>query len=225
MSKNQSQTKRVLIDKANTTMVVVVAIASFLVVFSFFGSKALLSQRAYYSRVISSKQKAVNQLKINITVAKQLDQSYASFVDSPTNILGGNPKGSGARDGDNARLVLDALPSKYDFPALATSLEKLIFDLNLKIGGITGSDDEIAQSDNSQSTTNLVPIEIPFEVAVSGTYAGTNSLIGVFEKSIRPFHIQSINLSGSDANLQLSIKAKTYFQPQKSLAIKTEVIK
>ncbi len=141
-------TKRLIINKANATMVIAIAVATFVTVFCLITAKALLSQRAYQARVITRKEKAKDQLKENIKSVEALDTSYKEFVSSPVNVLDGNPAGTGEKDGDNPRIVLDALPSKYDFPALATSLEKLLTDRNYKVDGITGTDEEIAQQSN-----------------------------------------------------------------------------
>ena len=38
-----------------------------------------------------------------------------------------------------------------------------------------------------------------------------------FEASIRPIQVQTITLSSDDANLNLTLAAQTYYQPQKHL--------
>ena len=219
-------TKRLQIDKANATMVGIVATAAFISVFSLVACKALLSQRSYQSRVIAEKTKALNQLKENNTEAEKLVDSYQQFVSEPINIIKGNSSGSGDRDGDSAKIVLDALPSKYDFPALATSIEKLLTSPELPrpvaIETITGVDDEINQSQQAGGT---VPVEIPFEIGVTGEVASIQTLIGVLQRSIRPVSIRSLTLSGGDASLQLQVIAKTYYQPQRNLDITTKVVK
>lgn len=110
--------------------------------------------------------------------------------------------------------MLDALPSKYDFPALTASLEKILTDKNFKIGGISGTDDEIAQSDIPE-TGDPKPIDIPFQVSVEGSYASIKDLVGVFQQSIRPFNIRKISLTGSNASMKVSFDLKTYYQPEK----------
>ena len=126
MANNPLSSKRLQIDKANASMVAFLAVAAFIAVFSLVASKALLSQRSYQSRVIAEKKKALTQLKTNNQAATELVAAYKSFVAAPENIIAGSASGSGDRDGDNAKIVLDALPSKYDFPALVTSIEKIL---------------------------------------------------------------------------------------------------
>lgn len=206
-------------------MVYATAIAAFLVVFSAVASKALISQTAYQNRVISTKKKALSTLKSDLSAITSLKDSYKSFVDTPRNILGGNPVGAGDQDGDNAKIILDALPSKYDFPALATSLEKLIIGQGLQIQSISGTDDELAQAANQESATPK-PIPVPFQVRVTGSYEATKSLMNIFERSIRPIQVQKIEVSGDKGGtVTTTISAQTFYQPEKSLKIQTEVVK
>lgn len=226
MAKTGSFTKRALISKANSTMVMATGIAAFVFVFSGVASKALFSQATYQNKVISQKKKALATLKSDINAVDSLKESYRAFVGTPRNVLGGNPQGAGDQDGDNAKIVLDALPSKYDFPALTTSLEKLITAQGLEIQSISGTDDELQQQSNQSSTTPQ-PIAVPFQVRVSGPYAGIKGLLDVFERSIRPIQVQKIEIDSAaqGGTMVAIIDAQTFYQPEKSLNIKTEVVR
>ncbi|MGZ6005300.1 MAG: type 4a pilus biogenesis protein PilO [Candidatus Saccharimonadales bacterium] len=220
----QLSSKRLQINKASTVMVASLAITSFILVFSLIGGKALLSQRSYQAKVIAKKEAARDQLKANIDATGTLINSYKSFIGTSQNVIGGNPNGTASNDGDNAKIILDALPSQYDFPALATSLDKLLSDNSLKIGNISGTDDELTQQSN-QSSATPTPVAIPFNVGVSGTYKSIQKLISVFEKSIRPIQISNLTFAGNDKSLTVNILAQTYYQPEKDLTITTEVVK
>lgn len=224
MAQGQMSMKRIGVDKTNARIVAVTAIAAFVVVFCLVASYALFSQLTYQNRIIKAKKQAVSQLKQNLKARDSLVDTYRAFADSPQNIIAGNPSGTGPNDGPNARIVLDALPSKYDFPALAASLEKLASDQKLQIQSITGTDDEVAQAVN-QSSNSPKPVEIPFEIKVVGDYAGVRKLVDAFEHSIRPIQVQTLKLSGDNKELTLTLGAKTYFQPEKTLSLRTKVIK
>jgi hypothetical protein len=223
MAKTASFTKRTLITKANSTMVLATGIAAFVVVFSLVASKTLISQASYQNRVIAAKKTALKTLEDDLAARDSLVASYKNFVGTPQNVLGGNPEGTGNKDGDNAKIILDALPSKYDFPALATSLEKLIEGQGLTILNITGTDEEITQAVN-QNTAEPQPIAMPFQVQVSGSYDSVQGLVDVFKRSIRPFQVTKIELSGDEGSMTATIDAKTFYQPEKSLNIRTEVV-
>jgi len=217
-------TKRMMIDQANARVVVLTSVAAFVLVFCAVSTKTLLGQASYQNKVIAGKKVAVQQLKTDIGAVQNLKTSYDAFVSTSQNVLKGNSTGNGPKDGDNAKIVLDALPSSYDFPALTTSLEALITSQQLKIGGITGTDDQLAQATNTSSSTP-VPSPIPFQVSVSGGYANIQGLVDTFQKSIRPVQLQTLEISGDQSNLAMTINAQTYYQPAKSLNIKSEVQK
>lgn len=223
MAKNPAPTskKRILIDKNNATMVIIISVMAFVTVFSLVASNAILSQRSYQAKVIDEKKKALKQLKTNNEAATKLIAAYKVFVSPSENIIGGSSTGTGERDGDNAKIVLNALPSKYDFPALATSLENILIKQNLNIEGITGIDDEVAQS----GTKTVEPVEMPFQISVKGTYDGAQALSDIFQRSIRPIVINKISLEGEDSSLNIVIAAKTYYQPEKVINITTKVVK
>lgn len=226
MAKANITTKRALIDKANSMVVIVAGVAAFVTVFSLVASKNLVSQAGYQNRVLTAKHQAVKQLQADLSATDRLTQEYNQFVNAgKTNAIGGDPNGTGAQDGNNAKIVLDALPSAYDFPALATSLEKLVTSVDgLTINSISGTDDEVTQSANTASSSPQ-PVPMPFQVSVTGNYQAIQSLIGEFEHSIRPFQVQTISLSGDQDKLTLSLSAQTFYQPAKSLSNKTKVVK
>lgn len=224
MARVTSSTKRSLIGKANSTIVLATGVAAFLIIFCLISSKTLLSQMGYQNRIMKAKKTAVSQLKTNLDARNSLVSSYAAFVNTPQNVIGGDPHGTGPQDGDNAKLVLDALPSQYDFPALATSLEKMITSQNLQISSIAGTDQELQQGAVSASG-NPQPVAMPFQVSVTGSYTNVLNLISIFNKSIRPFQILTMELSGNQNNMTATISAQTFFQPEKDFKISTEVVK
>lgn len=224
MARTTSFTKRTLISKANSSMLVATSIAAFVLVFGLVAGKALLSQMAYQNRVIDAKKDALKQIQSDQAAVNSLKNSYKDFVSEDPNVLGGNPNGQGPQDGDNAKIVLDALPSRYDFPALTSSLETLITSQNLKILGITGTDEEVTQG-GQQTSGNPQATPMPFQVQVSGAYPSVQGFVDVLLRSIRPFQIQSLEISGSESSMIADITAQTFYQPEKKLNIQEEVVK
>ncbi|HSW75402.1 MAG TPA: hypothetical protein VLG16_06075 [Candidatus Saccharimonadales bacterium] len=205
-------------------MVVTTAVAAFVVVFSLIACKTLVSQAGYQNRVISAKKKAVSQLKDDLNARDSLVVSYKAFNSTPTNMIGGSPTGTGAQDGDNATLTLDALPSSYDFPALATTLEKILSSQNLQIQSITGTDQALAQSTAAASGAPQA-VAMPFQIQVTGQYDAIKGLVSLFDKSIRPFQIQTMDVSGNQSAMSLTLSAQTFYQPEKTFNVGKEVVK
>lgn len=218
-----ASTKRILIAKSNTTIVAVTSGACFIVVFCMVASFSLFGQFAYQNRVISAEHTALSQLQQDVQATHSLEASYGAFVGTPTNAIGGDPNGTGPQDGNNAKIVLDALPSTYDYPALVTSLENILTSQAVQIQSITGTDDAASQT-AAQSSTSPAPQPMPFQVVVVGDYTAIQNVVSAFEHSIRPFQIQTMELAGDQSQLTLTITAQTYWQPSKDLSIKTEVV-
>ncbi len=168
---------------------------------------------------------ARNQLRVNIVAADALTKSYQDFIDpSKRNLLGGDVLAASENGGDNAKLILDALPSKYDAPALAASLSKILNDKNYKIENIKVEDKEVEEQANA-SSPNPVAVKMPFSMGVKGSYASLQNLVANMERSIRPFQIQTLKFSGDDSSLKIDITAVTFYQPVKNLNITTKEIK
>ncbi|MBP9853201.1 hypothetical protein KBC77_04455 [Candidatus Saccharibacteria bacterium] len=216
--------RKVLVEKANQSTLIAVSVASFIVVFSLVATRSLVTQAAYQNRVIKQKQAAVDVLKKDAANAKQLRSAYDAFEGATRNSIGGISTGTDKRDGTNTKIVLDALPSVYDFPALATNIESLVNERKIKLNSINGTDDEVAQKTAAQGGGSQ-PVPMPFELSVEGDYTKTKELIDDFEKSIRPMKITSLNITGSQSRLTTSIKAETVYQPAKKFNVTTKVVK
>ena len=225
MANPQISTKRLAIGKANAQIVGVVAAASFITIFCLVASNAVWSQNKYQARVTKAKSEAHAQLQKNIKSFNSLATAYNGFISTPTNAIGGNTTGTGDNDGNNAKIILDALPSSYDFPALTASIEKVLHDKNFTVSSINGIDDQLAQATNTSSPTpTAAPMEFSFTVT-NTNYAAIQDLISRLQSSIRPIQIDSMVISGGANNMQLTVKAHTYYQPGKSLTITKKVVK
>lgn len=225
MAKADNSTKRVAISRANAQMVAVLAVASFVTVFCLFAAKAVWSQNSYQSRIISAKELANNTLEKNLENYSKLASAYNSFNKLSPNVIGGVPGAAGDNDGNNAKIILDSLPSSYDFPALTSSIEKLVLKNNLKLSSITGVDDQVNQQ-NTKAQATPKEVAIPFAFAVEdANYSSVKALISSLERSIRPIQIDTIEVSGGGNDMTVTVNAHTYYQPAKDVSITKKVIK
>lgn len=217
--------KHLQIEKANSRIMAVVAVASVVTIFSLMSAKTMVSQINHQRHVLSARSDAVKQLKKNNEVAANLETYFDAFNSANPNMIGGiaNNASTGPADGDNARITLDALPSVYDYPALVTSLEKILKDEQLTGITITGTD----QSDSLSSEPTAQPSPAKIEITISGTgnYASIQNVIKDLERSIRPFDMVVLELQGDEAKLQMTAKVITYYQPAKSLETGTKEVK
>jgi len=211
-----------VIDRDSTKIMVTVGVAVFIVVFCLFAMKALVSQSSFNSRVISSKEKALQQLKVNKKAVEDLRVTYGNFVDEQINILGGNSKGEGPVDGNNAQLVIDALPGKYDFPALSSSIEKILKDGGYTIDAIGGADDGTSAG---IAPATIGAVEIPYSFSVSASVENTRTLLDTLERSIRPIYVTNLSFQSTDIGLRSTLGIKTFYSPEKAVEVKSKEIK
>lgn len=223
--KLEISTKHLAINKANAQMVTAVAVASFLVVFCLVATHSLWSQRGYLSRVTKAKEQAKTQLADDVQAINSLKSHYDDFVGTPVNVLGQASNGQGDNQGDNAHIILDALPNAYDFPALTSSIEKIVKSHNLALSDISGTDDEVAQAQNTSSASPQ-PVSMPFSFTVdNATYQQVQDLLNDLQRSIRPIQIDKMTLSGAATKMELKVEAHTFYQPAVNFKVTTEVVK
>lgn len=214
-------------DKSEPKIVVAVAIATIITVFCLVSSKTLFSQATYNKRVLDARRAALNQLNSNAESANTLVAQYQIFqTGNPTNIIGGKNSIDPALqppDGDNARLVLNALPSRYDFPALISSVTKIL-DNNRVTNQVVDAEDA-SQEVNSEPTANPKVEVINLTIGGTTNYNSLKILVRDFERSTRPFDITKIDINGSDNNISFSLTVDTYFQPALTLNLNMKEIK
>lgn len=211
MKNNRFQIKSIQIDKNLKTIIIAVGVASFSVFLAIFSLNTLLAQLSFQDRVISSQKVAFNNLVNDKNAVHRLIGSYTKFVNQPVNIIGGSTQNNNGNNGDNAKIVLDSLPSSYDYPALLSSIQNLLTSTGVTINNISGTDSPPASNTSSSGTSS--PQAMSFSFSVTAPLSGIQLVYSDLEKSIRPFQIQTFELSGDQSNLTLQIAAQTYYQP------------
>ncbi len=222
---NSTSIKKIQIDKDTSNMVIVAAISTFILVFTLVSGNALLKVLTYHNKVINNKTASESQLKTDINSSNSLLNSYQKFNSGDTNIIGGSTSQSGGNNGNNAKIILDSLPSVYDYPALTTSMQSLLSNQGVTITSITGSDLEATYNTSASSSGPANVVVIPINISVSGPYSNIQNVINVIERSIRPIKILNMNISGDQSNVTLTISAQTYFQPATKFNITQELLK
>ena len=214
--------KQLQIKQAKNRLLVTVTVTSVIVVFCLVAGKGMLSNAMHQRRVLDGKNQAIAQLKADITAVNSLSTQYQAFNSAQTNLIGGSSTGNGPNDGANSQIVLDALPSQYDFPGLTASVEKILTNHNVKLGSISGVDNEAANIPGA--VANPQPVTITFSFSATSTYQGIKQLFTDFQSSIRPFHVVSVQLTGTDAQMTVNATINTYYQPAKTVSITSKEV-
>ncbi len=224
VSKTHHSEKHAEIDRSNTIALVSIMIAVFLLVFAVFGVRSLFNQSAYHRRVIREKKGALTQLENNIAALENLQKSYVSFSSEPQNLIAGDPNGTGDRDGNNIKLVLDALPTQYDLPALSSSFEKILKTGGYEINSIGGEEsDSLKRIKEAAGFVEATPI--PFSFSVSTSQERTKDLLLTLERSIRPMHINQLRMQISSDSITTRITLETFFAQQRTFEVGSKVVK
>ncbi|HEY1645609.1 MAG TPA: hypothetical protein VGF75_04485 [Candidatus Saccharimonadales bacterium] len=213
----QVSAKREQIEQAMNAMVLIASIGIFVTVFSLLSAHSLWNKLSFQNHLITAKTTARNQLLGDVTAAKSLNNSYESFNQATTNLLGANVTG---KDNDNAKIILDSLPSTYDYPALTTSLQSLLSNQGVNIDSIGGTDESATIS----SSPGGGPVAMPFTFSIDGPYSNVQNALNTFEKSIRPFQFQTMDFSGDQSDVTLTVTAQTFFQPASQFTITQEKV-
>jgi hypothetical protein len=210
------------IDKDNTYIVVAVAAAAACLIFALVSAQALWKQASYNRRVITKKEATRDILIENKSNLTQLKDSYKAFVENPTNILEGSSTGTGNNDGDNAKIILDAMPSVYDFPGMITGFNKILNTGEFNKITITASDEEV----NQKANTTPGVVELPISFTVESKAEATQAFLTRLNSSIRPVKARSINFSGeAGGDMTVTFEGYTYYQPKKVFDVTTETVK
>lgn len=217
----RTSNKHFLIDKANLTIVIVTAVTVSITMFSLISSYYLLQQRSYQAKVIGKKQTAKKVLAANQTARDQLVDQYKLFVEKDPNAIGGVVDGTSERDGDNGKIILDALPSVYDYPALVTSLDKLVRGSGVSLTSLAATDVSAEQ----EAAPSGVVVIMPFEISAQGGVDQTRQLLVDFQRSIRPISISKLTMTAASEGLTVTIAANTYYQPETKLEVKEEIVR
>lgn len=224
-SNGQTSALHDIISKDSTRTLIIVSVTVFIAIFCMIAAKTLVSQIFYQNKVVSEKKSALKVVEDNGGSSQELALTYVSFATENPNVLGGSRDGKGPKDGDNAKLVLDSLPDELDYPALSSSIEKILLDGGYGIQSLGGGDaQELLVSDDEGSPTSL-PVEIEYPLKVEATPQTALSLLQTLEASIRPFDITTLKIEASSNNLELTIGMKTYYQSSSGLQVSSKVVK
>lgn len=233
--KGKLDTKALQIDKAQSKIIGVIVISTIITIFCLVSTKALIGQAMYQRRVVNARHTSAQNLNNDVKNANTLVAQYKDvFIGkSSENVIGGRNKNSETAggsvvstvppDGDNGRIVLDALPTTYDFPALLTSISKLLSSDGISSPAIGGTDD--ASTVQSAPTGSPSPSKIDLTISGTGTYTTVEKLINDLQRSIRPMDISHLTLTGNESSLTVNLNLTTYYQQAKTLNITGKEIK
>lgn len=221
--------KRAQISKASKTMFIWVAGASVVLGIALVGVIFLVQIIMYNERVLKVKDTTIATLKANNSNISDLKLQVRA-LDVNQNLID-----SRAQSSDMAvQVILDALPSQANSLAFGASLQKkLLAGVNdisidrINVDPIAGVETAANTAPTATSAGSAGSNEITFSFTVSGTSFALQEVFKNLERSIRTIDITSFKLdgSGNSNNLSLSINGRAYYEPERVVELKDEVVK
>ncbi len=212
--------KRTQVDKANQLVFAATGATIFIFIFTIFAAKSLLSQGAYQNRVITKQNAALKILNADLDAVTNLSKSYNAFLSEPQNLLGGNPSGTGNNDGNNSKIILDALPTSYDANAWTlnfTNLNQLLGQGStfIVLGG-SASSPKVAASSSVSTTGSATstPSPVPLSGSFNTSLSNITNTFAILDRSLLPIQVLTMSFTagpGGQGN-QIAYTAQSYYQ-------------
>lgn len=217
--------KRSQIAKANKTMFIWIAVASALVGSAIVVSFFLAQKVIFNEQLLALKQTTVSHLDNNNKVAPEL-VSQVQVLDTNQALIS-----SKANEDDQAvQVILDSLPSDGNSLALGASLQNkllagvpgLISVESLQVDPIIGLE-SLATDTTIDASAGEAINEITFRLVIKGNQDALKTVLQNFERSIRLITIISLQTEAQSDGQLMTITAKAYYEPAKSIELRTEV--
>lgn len=221
--------KRQQIEQANKLIFVWVAVAAVIISICFVLLQFLVREGLFNLKIINAKSETNRTLEQNIKNAAILKEKVDALI-ANENLATVRT----ATSDNNLKVVLDALPTTGDSTTFANSLQNAILNLSgAKVVGLSAGDSSSASlapvagvSAVPGATPALATVqELPFTANLSGNYSQIKTALLNIEQVIRPMNVTTLILKGTDAELTVSINGVTYYLPEKSVKLGSEMIK
>lgn len=226
MNKDAALRKRTQIAKANRTMFLWIAGASALIGFAAVASIFLAQKLIFNEKILAEKQNTITVLKHNNSVVESLE-SEVRVLD--TNEALASAK---AQDSDQAiQVILDALPSDANSPALGASLQtKLLAGIpnlvieSLQLDPVSGI--ESLGGDVPEATTieGDAAAAITFRFTVNGKQEAFRTVLTNLERSIRTIAISSVRITSGETLDTMTVEARAFYEPAKTIELQDKVV-
>lgn len=222
--------KRTQIANANRVMFIWVAAVSVLFGFALVASIFLTKLLFFNEKVLSEKSKTVATLKLNNSNVSKLEEQIK--VLNTNQLLINNMT---EPDTEAVQVVLDALPSEANSPALGASIQnKLINDIPgltvdtfqvIPVDGVESLTDTEDTVEATTSTTSNSLGEISFNISVYGDDNALKQVLVNLEKSIRTIQVTSLKIESQGTLRSLKIEGKAFYLPARVVKLENITVK
>lgn len=208
--KSKSKAKLVKKDKSPTTLLTITAV---LLAIGIVATLYFVRALRFHGEVFVKKGDVIEQLESNENAIESLQQEFAT----------------NEQTGPRSDQVLAALPTSEDFPHTSSTLESIIqrSGVDLESSSLSsqsgfGFGGGGSESSGAYAEANPSVQQSTLSLEVTGSYDSVRRMVDNLEKSLRVFRVESIDLSGSDENMNATLQLTTFYQPAVDNTIDTE---
>lgn len=222
--------KRQQIAKANRMMFLWVAGVSVVVGIAIVAAIFLLQKALFNEKVLAEKSKTATTLTNNNKVVDELKNQIRVLNTNEALMQSMNPGES-----QPVQVVLDALPSEANSSAFGASLQKKFLNTDglqldaLNVDPVVGVEAQASTNvTSSAASSSPGQNQITFRFTVSSDVnnaSALQTLLAKLERSIRPINITALGIEVQGARLVLKVDGVTYYQPAKTVDLKTKTVK
>jgi len=222
--------KRTQILKANRNMFLWIAGASALVGFALVASIFLVQKLVFNERVLIEKNNTISVLQANNAVMPELE-TQVRVLDTNAALIK-----SKAKDNDQAiQVILDALPSEANSPALGASLQDvllasipgLVID-SLQVDPVEGVESLAAPGVDTGGAvlgTTGTENQITFRFIVSGNQDALKAALVNLERSIRTIDITKLQIESQQTTQVMTVQGRAFFEPAREVTLYDKVVR
>lgn len=220
--KTTSARKREQIDNIQKQLVMWLALAGSAAVLAIILTMNISQKISYQLKVNSELGKTKETLESNVKAINQIKSSVNALA-SNDNLNLENIKGD---DSTALQVVLDALPTENDQESLGSSLQAKVFSRSGAALSKFSFDDSSSASASTTTSTGSTSTAtagstltqqaqpMGFSATINGNTSGITDTLKNLQNSIRTINVNSMQISGSDNNLEAKITANAYYSPK-----------
>lgn len=217
--------KRAQIAKANRTMFIWIAVSSAVIGVAIVLIIFLAQNLFYNERLLAEKNKTISVLEANNSAIPGL-KSEVRVLDTNEALAAARAKESD----QTLQVILDALPSDANSPALGASLQsKLLAGIpglvveSLQVDPVVGVE-SLSDGAVVNASSGAPAYEITFQFAVSGSPEALELVLQNLERSIRLIDVRTLRIETQGSSQLMTINARAFYEPARVLELTDKVV-
>lgn len=199
MAKKSSSAKQALANQEASKALKMLSFAAVTLALGLVAVNYFATSLNFHRQVFSKKNEVESKLEANAEALKSLENSFKNLENN----------------GPRPEEIFAAIPTSGDFPNTSAMLENIANRSGVEVQNINFSNEsgEAAGSRDTYAEPQPAVREITLTLEINGSYGSVREVIGRLEDSRRVFRVNSVELSGTNDNVNALMGISTYFIP------------